>query len=98
MLPHRLWTRAVEGLVRDANDPLRPIIVANPPGDRPFRDLIETALAGTWRPEDLEAMLRSRYPNAVVRRRELAGERTDVWYVYRDGHWIRSERDAGTER
>jgi hypothetical protein len=23
-----------------------------------------------------------------VRPRELAGERTQIWYVYRDGHWV----------
>lgn len=73
----------------------RPVIVANPPGDRAFRDLIESALlSGSGRPQDLEALLRTRYPNAVVRRRELDAERTEVWYVYRDGHWIRSAPDA----
>lgn len=73
----------------------RPIIVANPPGDRQFRELIDVALlSGGWRPEDLEAFLRTRYPSALVRRRELEGERTEMWYVYRDGHWIRSEKRA----
>ena len=57
--------------------------------------MIESALpSGDWRPQDLEALLRSRYPKAVVRRRELDAERVEVWYVYRDGHWIRSEPDA----
>ena len=74
----------------------RPIIVANPPGDRQFRELIDLALLSSrGRPEDLERILRTRYPAAVVRRRELTGERTEMWYVYRDGHWIRNDRDAG---
>jgi hypothetical protein len=73
----------------------RPTIVANPPGDRQFRALIDACLlSGATRPEDLEAVLRTRYPLAVVRPRELAGERTTVWYVYREGHWIRSD-DGG---
>ena len=70
----------------------RPIIVANPPADAEFGSLIERSLlAGSAEPQDLEAVLRTRYPQAVVRRRELAGESLDVWYVYRDGHWIESE-------
>jgi hypothetical protein len=70
----------------------RPIIVANPPRDEVFSSLIERSLlAGSAEPHDLEDVLRTRYPQAVVRRRELAGESLDVWYVYRDGHWIESE-------
>lgn len=70
----------------------RPTIIANPPGDRPFRALIDRfLLAGGREPRDLEATLRTRYPTAIVRRRELAGENFEVWYVYRDGHWIGSE-------
>ena len=38
----------------------------------------------------LHAALAERFPHAVVRPRELAGERTQIWYVYRDGRWIRS--------
>jgi hypothetical protein len=53
-------------------------------------------LTGEWRPETLEAALRTRYPNALVRPRGLAGERTEVWYVYRDGHWIGRETDVGS--
>jgi hypothetical protein len=73
----------------------RPMIVANPRGDSRFRALIDRVLmAGGGEPQDLEATLRGRYPAAVVRRRELAGENLEVWYVYRDGHWIRSEDDV----
>lgn len=74
----------------DARRP--PLIVANPPGDGDFRSLIDRfLLAGSDRPDDLQAALRTRYPNAVVRQRELADEGFEVWYAYRDGHWVRSE-------
>lgn len=57
--------------------------------------MIEAALlSGRCSREDLEAILRTRYPDAVVRPRELEAEETVVWYVYRDGHWIRSDPDA----
>jgi hypothetical protein len=73
----------------------RPLIVANPAEDRPFRAFIDAGLlSGIRSPEELEAILRTRYPLAVVRPRELAGERTVVWYVYREGHWIRSDDGA----
>jgi hypothetical protein len=74
----------------------RPIVVVNPATDARFREMVDRFVAnGGNNPEDLEAVLRTRYPAAVVRPRELAGERFDVWYVYRDGHWIRSEADVG---
>jgi hypothetical protein len=50
--------------------------------------------AGSPIPSDLEATLRTTYPLAVVRRRELASESFEVWYVYRDGHWV-GGHDAG---
>jgi hypothetical protein len=74
---------------RDARPRERPMIIANPPHDREFRAMIDAFLAaGGRRPEDLQSALRLRFPDAVVRPRDLAGERFDVWYVYRDGHWI----------
>jgi hypothetical protein len=95
---HGIPRRALEGWRFAAAEPARrPVIVANPPGDRQFRALIDAGLvSGARQPEDLEALLRVRYPRAVVRPRELAGERTPVWYVYREGRWIRSEMDAAT--
>jgi hypothetical protein len=80
----------------DPMQPVRlPVIVANPAGDREFRALVNAGLiSGARFPEELEAVLRTRYPNAIVRPRELAGEQSTVWYVYREGHWIRSETDA----
>jgi hypothetical protein len=67
------------------------MLVLNPPDDDDFDAYVRTvADDGVRRPDQLEARIRRRYPRAVVRRRELVGERVDVWYVYRDGHWIRS--------
>jgi hypothetical protein len=96
---HSLIPALVHG--RSHADPFepvpRPVIVANPAGDREFRALIHSGLvSGAQLPEELEAVLRTRYPLAIVRPRELAGERSAVWYVYREGHWIRSETDAWT--
>lgn len=82
-----------QGRAKDARR--RPLIVANPPSDAEFRRLIERLLvAGADSPHDLQATLRTRYPEAVVRPRELADEVFEVWYVYRDGHWIRSAEHA----
>ena len=73
----------------------RPTIVANPPGDLRFRARIDAFLmTEAPRARDLEAALRAEYPAAVVRPRALAGERLEIWYVYRDGHWIHGDDDA----
>ena len=48
-------------------------------------------MAGGRRPEELESVLRVRFQEALVRPRDLAAEQFDVWYVYRDGHWISEE-------
>jgi hypothetical protein len=42
-------------------------------------------------PAELQGRLRDRYPRAVVRPRVLSGEPIEIWYVYREGHWIRAE-------
>jgi hypothetical protein len=77
------------------DDSRRPTIVANPPDDAEFRALITAFLmSGGRRAEDLEAALRATHPAAVVRPRALTGERLEVWYAYRDGHWVRTDRDA----
>ena len=74
---------------RDVRPRECPMIIANPRRDRRFRAMIDAFLvAGGRRPDDLEAILRIQFPEALVRRRDLAAERFDVWYVYRDGHWI----------
>ncbi len=70
----------------------RPMLVLNPADDADFesvaRRLVEDGAAGD--PDRLQAGLRDRWPLAIVRRRDLAGEQAQIWYVYRDGHWIRT--------
>ena len=67
----------------------RPTIVANPAGDATFTARVEECLtAGLSDPSELERALRRDYPAVVVRRREISNEPVEVWYVYRDGHWI----------
>jgi hypothetical protein len=73
----------------------RPTIVANPAGDRAFRARIEECLlAGPSDPSELEQALQPAYPTVVVRRRELSNEPIEVWYAYRDGHWVGRNPDA----
>jgi hypothetical protein len=68
----------------------RPTLVLNPADDEEFRSAAEHLMeSGFAEPALLEDCLRLRWPGALVRRRELAGERAEIWYVYRDGHWIR---------
>ena len=72
----------------------RPVLISIPRDDELFRDHVERlALSVSAAPSALQAALRTLYPDAVVRARDLTGERGVVWYVYRDGHWTRS---AGT--
>jgi len=69
----------------------RPTLVRNPPGDAEFAAYASRMLnGGVVDHAELQRRLRERFPHAVVRPRELAGERTQIWYVYRDGRWIRS--------
>jgi hypothetical protein len=67
----------------------RPVLVLNPVGDADFAalagDLVDE---GCRTPEELQRALRSRHPYAVVHPRELAGEPSETWYVYRDGRWV----------
>lgn len=67
----------------------RPILVINPRDDRPFVELAERLVEdGVSRLEDLQERLAVDYPAVTVHRRELSGEPLEVWYVYRDGHWL----------
>lgn len=69
----------------------RPTLVLNPPGDQDFAAYASRALnGGEIDPALLQRRLRDRFPRAIVRPRELAGERLEIWYVYRDGRWVRS--------
>ena len=72
---------------------LRPTLVLNPPDDEEFRSAAGTVIEnGSVGPSLLQDHLRRRWPSALVRPRELAGERAQIWYVYRDGHWVRPGR------
>ncbi|HET9346453.1 MAG TPA: hypothetical protein VFO05_12210 [Candidatus Limnocylindrales bacterium] len=71
----------------------RPTLIVNPVGDREFSGFANARLDGAQTVDELQALLRERYPEAVVHARELSGERILVWYVYRDGHWLHSDQD-----
>ena len=67
---------------------LRPILILNPRSDARFVEMVSELMSGeVGEPGALQAGLRAEFPHAVVRRRELSSESTDVWYVYRDGRW-----------
>jgi hypothetical protein len=69
----------------------RPLLVLNPPDDADFRTLASRLVEGGARtPASLQRRLREQHPSAIVRPRELAGEPTETWYVYRDGRWVPS--------
>ena len=66
-----------------------PSLVINPRSDEDFAQLAERLVAaGAKTPKALQDELRRTYPNALVRRRILDGERQETWYVYREGSWI----------
>ena len=73
------------GEARD--DISRPQLVTLPGTDRLFQRFVGMALEalGTPSMRRLQLHLRSLYPHAVVRRREIAGEPRPTWYVLRDG-------------
>jgi hypothetical protein len=73
----------------------RPTLVTNPADDVAFRDAAESALQEGQSPSELQGLLRRDYPRAVVRARDLAGERAVAWYVYREGRWVSRDRDEG---
>lgn len=67
---------------------VRPIVILNPRSDARFVELVTQVMAdAVGQPADLQSGLRAEFPEAVVRRRELSSESTEVWYVYRDGRW-----------
>lgn len=68
-----------------------PTLVLNPLDDDEFRGIAQKAVAAGARvPSALQRAIRLQYPRSIVRPRDLAGERAEIWYVYRDGRWIRS--------
>jgi len=68
-------------------------MIVNPIGDPEFSTFANAQLEAASTVGELQALLRVRYPNSIVRPRELSGERILVWYVYRDGRWARPEQD-----
>jgi hypothetical protein len=75
---------------------MRPTLIINPVTDRTFGAFAQRQLDdGPLTVAELEVRLRVRYPRAAVHARELAGERTTVWYVYRVGHWTNSRACRG---
>lgn len=62
-----------------------------PRRDAAFVALVDREAVRVAVPEELQARLRATYPDAIVRRRGLAGESVEVWYVYRDGHWTSAD-------
>ena len=73
----------------------RPSLVLNPTDDVAFRDDVEAAFVEGQSVAELQDVLRRTYPRTVVRPRDLAGERSVVWYVYREGHWVPRNRGEG---
>lgn len=66
----------------------RVVYLLNPADDTTFRAAVEKVGTAATTPVELEDRLRTLAPRVVVRRRELEAEPVEVWYVYRDGHWI----------
>lgn len=62
--------------------------------DEDFGSFVRDSARSTTGPAELQAVLRDRYPQTVVRSRDLSGETTSVWYVYRDGRWSPPEASA----
>lgn len=68
-----------------------PVLFFNPADDHSFVERVRRLMAaGVQDHSDLERRLRGDHPLAVVRPRDLADESVEVWYVYRDGHWVPS--------
>ena len=65
-----------------------PTLFINPRTDAAFVELVEMEAASAASPEVLRERLATRFPDVTVRQRALEGERAELWYVYRDGHWV----------
>ena len=70
-----------------------PTLAINPGEDRTFViEAVKLAEAlesdSILTPASLTVSLHGRYPDAVVQERDLAGERSRLWYIYRDGRWV----------
>ena len=69
----------------------RAVLIVNPRDDEAFGDLVEGFVAaGAETTAALQAALRhAGYTRATVHPREISAEPVVVWYVYREGRWIR---------
>jgi len=67
---------------------MAPMLITNPANDAGFRRFAEASLGDLVDTTTLQAILQTRYPDTLVRARDLSGERIIVWYVYRDGRWV----------
>lgn len=76
------------------------MLVINPRDDEAFVGVCHGLIGDNATPAAFEAALHPQYPDAVVRARDLSSEQANVWYVYRDGHWIRPgpRADRGVHR
>lgn len=70
---------------------LTPALIINPLSDHEFVRFVRQKVSATGSPDELQALLRTQYEGAVVRKRELSGETTPVWYVFRDGSWTSAD-------
>jgi hypothetical protein len=74
----------------EAGNGLGPVLIINPIGDDEFAGFVRKHARDASTPDELQSRLRERYPQAVVRQRDLSDERVSIWYVYRDGYWTSS--------
>ena len=69
-----------------------PALIINPLSDHEFVAFVREHARAALNTDALQARLRAEYERAVVRERDLSGESTSVWYVYRDGSWTSGKR------
>lgn len=70
---------------------MRPLLIVNPRADEAFVTEVHRHVEnGVESAEELQRLLRERYPRAVARDRGLSAE-SATWYVYREGTWVQSE-------
>jgi hypothetical protein len=64
----------------------RPRLICFPSSDEVFATIVDEVArdAPLQATDELEDALRPMYPNVAVHRRELEGEPTPIWYVYRE--------------
>jgi hypothetical protein len=68
----------------------RPVAIVNPRDDAGFGKLVDELMRnGAQTTGALQSGLRQQYPLAAVHAREISAERVVIWYVYRDGRWVR---------